>query len=169
MTRDYRYTCLALALNILVAGVASAASVQDNFEQLLGDYEGIRMALLQDTMEGVEGHAKSLGGHAESLLRHPASHEHESPEADVDKYTMALGTIVEVASGLASAKDLSSARSAMFELTKPMVQIRGLAGDETTLVAYCSMAGKSWLQEEGDLGNPYQGQEMPTCGEVVSR
>jgi hypothetical protein len=32
------------------------------------------------------------------------------------------------------------------------------------------MHKKSWLQPAGDeIGNPYAGQSMPKCGEVVSK
>ncbi len=42
-----------------------------------------------------------------------------------------------------------------------------MAGIEGTTVVFCPMAKKAWIQPEGEIGNPYLGQEMPTCGEVV--
>lgn len=32
---------------------------------------------------------------------------------------------------------------------------------------YCPMVKRSWLQPEGDVGNPYFGRKMPGCGNVV--
>jgi hypothetical protein len=29
------------------------------------------------------------------------------------------------------------------------------------------MAQKAWIQPKGEIGNPYLGQEMPKCGDVV--
>ena len=40
---------------------------------------------------------------------------------------------------------------------------------KSTVVAWCSMSKKSWLQPAGEIGNPYYGKEMPRCGEVVGK
>jgi hypothetical protein len=34
-------------------------------------------------------------------------------------------------------------------------------------VGYCPMVRKSWLQKDGPVANPYYGQKMLTCGELV--
>jgi len=31
-------------------------------------------------------------------------------------------------------------------------------------IAYCPMARKPWLQQDGPLANPYYGKSMPGCG-----
>lgn len=168
MTLRTHRVWIALVLGILVVGVAGAASEQESFDQLLGDYEAIRLALASDSMEGVAAHSQSLGHHAEAHLKHLTAHGGHSSGEDSMKMTEALEAISGAAATLETAEDLSAARPALFELTKPMVQVRNLVGDESTLVAFCPMAKKSWLQPTGDLGNPYLGQEMPSCGEVVS-
>ena len=33
--------------------------------------------------------------------------------------------------------------------------------------AYCPMHKRSWLQPDGEIGNPYGG--MPRCGEIVAK
>lgn len=168
MTHRTHQIWIAIAVGMLVVGAAGAASEEETFDQLLGDYEAIRVALLHDTMEDVEAHSKALGHHAAAHMKHLASHEGHPTGEHSAEMAAALQAIADAAATLAQATDLLKARPALFELTKPMVQMRNLAGDESTLVAYCPMAKKAWVQTSGDLGNPYQGQEMPTCGEVVS-
>lgn len=63
----------------------------------------------------------------------------------------------------------AEARAAMGELSKPLVRFREMATGEKPVVVYCSMEKKSWLQPEGEIGDPYLGQKMATCGQVVSK
>ena len=49
-----------------------------------------------------------------------------------------------------------------------MVRYRAEVEGERPAVGYCPMAAKSWLQLDGEeIGNPYYGQSMASCGEVV--
>jgi hypothetical protein len=41
--------------------------------------------------------------------------------------------------------------------------------EPNTVVVYCAMAEKVWIQPKGEIGNPYYGQSMARCGEVVSK
>lgn len=168
MGTSRRVLFVALIVSLVVAASATA-SREEAFEELLGDYEAIRVALLNDGLEGVEERARSLERKARSTAEQLGDPEAPGTEDQGEKLAAALEKVAAASGALAESKDLAAARSAMFDLTRPMVEIRHLVGDETTVVAYCSMSNKAWLQVAGDLGNPYQGQAMPACGEVVSR
>ena len=77
------------------------------------------------------------------------------------------------AEALTGASDLGTARDAFYALSKPLVRWRaavvasGRAEDELPVVVYCSMAKRSWLQPAGTIGNPYHGQALAECGEIV--
>ena len=88
-------------------------------------------------------------------------------EEDASILLTALEEISGAAAELSAAGDLASARESFFALTRPMAKYRKLAGDERTIVAYCSMVKKAWIQPRGEIVNPYYGQAMPRCGEVV--
>lgn len=145
---------IAFALILtLLAGVvpAFAATPAKDFDAAFGHYEAIRKALLADSLAGVAGHAAAIQKQAQSA---PGTLRQE---------------IAAAAGKLAAAKDLKTAREAFYGLSKPMVRWREAAGSKSTVVAYCSMNKKSWLQPAGEIGNPYYGKEMPRCGEVVGK
>lgn len=147
---------LALALAFLAgsagpASAAPAAPAPSGLDQVLDHYEAVRKALLVDSTAGVAGHAAAIRKLAAAA------------PADLQK------EIAAAAGKLAAAKGLEPAREAFYELSRPLVRWREAAGSKRTVVAYCSMTKKSWLQPAGEIGNPYYGKEMPRCGEVVSK
>lgn len=143
-------TLMILAL-LLTAGPAFSAPAPSGFDAVLGHYEMTRKALVSDTVAGIPGHAAEIAKLAKSA---PAD---LAPQ------------IAEAAKKLSAAKDLKTARDAFYELSKPMVRWREAAGSKAHVVAYCSMTKRSWLQPKGEIGNPYYGKSMATCGEVVSK
>ncbi len=147
-------TMWALAL-LTIAGLAGADSAA-NFSELMKPYEEIRQTLLHDAVDGVAENAGVIRKQADA-----ATAEEEIKEL--------LAEISASAGRLAEAPDLEAAREAFYELSKTMVRYRSMVGgDEKPVVAYCPMANKSWLQPEGEIGNPYYGQSMATCGNVVN-
>ena len=62
---------------------------------------------------------------------------------------------------------LASARDAFYALTKPLVRYRFGVSGKRPMVVYCPMTKRSWLQPKGDVANPYHGQAMGACGEIV--
>lgn len=145
-------TLLTLALLLTAGPLFSApAPAPAGFDAVLGHYEAVRKALLADTVAGIPAHAAEITRLAKSA---PAD---LAPQ------------IAEAARKLSVAKDLQTARDAFYELSKPMVRWREAAGSKSNVVAYCSMSKRSWLQPKGEIGNPYYGKSMATCGEVVSK
>ena len=148
--KRFGMTLLALAL-LLTAGPAFSAPAPTGFDAVLGHYETIRKALINDTMAGIPAHAAEIAKLAKSA------------PADL------APRIASAAKKLSATKDLKTARDAFYELSKPMVRWREAAGSKAHVVAYCSMSKRSWIQPKGEIGNPYYGKAMATCGEVVSK
>lgn len=148
---------LALAL-VLLAGAAVpalAAPAASGFNAVLPHYEAVRKALLADSLKGVATHAEEIRKRA--------------PQDALGK------EIAKAAGQLAAAQDLTAARDAFHALSEPMVRWHKASGGASgasgkdTVVAYCPMAKRFWLQPKGEIGNPYYGPSMATCGQVVSK
>ena len=140
----------------LFAGAAGASS-SAAFDTIMKPYGEIRQALLADSVEGVGERAKAIHEEAEA-----------SAETEAQEVRPLLAEVAAHAGDLAAAGDLEKAREAFHELSKILVQYRSkISGDDRPFVMYCPMLKKSWLQAEEELGNPYHGQSMASCGQVV--
>ena len=122
---------------------------------------------MADSIDGVMNHATALKEKASSLHQNLTAEPAGVSAHDLEDCGTALGDIETAAMKLAEASDLEAAREEFFVLTKPMAKYRKMTGGETTIVAYCPMVQKAWIQPDREIGNPYMGQKMPTCGEVV--
>ncbi|MBZ0113017.1 MAG: hypothetical protein K8J08_11180, partial [Thermoanaerobaculia bacterium] len=119
--------------------------------QLFADYEAIRSALLQDTLEGVTDSAARIQRVATVLVE-------DAAPADQS----ALRDLAKAAEELTLATDLVAARKGLPFLTAPMIDLRHLAPEPAPVIAFCPMVDERWLQPEEAIGNPYFGQEMAT-------
>ena len=149
--------------------VSAEAGIQPTvFDGMKTHYESIRQAFLNDTTEGVSGHAthiQSLASDLERTLRP------ELAGIEPDKATelrRLLPSIRGAASRVAAATTIEAGREAFGDLSKSMVRYRQVSINPDSVVAFCSMAQMVWLQPKGEIGNPYYGQSMARCGEVVS-
>ncbi|MDY7091589.1 MAG: DUF3347 domain-containing protein [Acidobacteriota bacterium] len=159
---------LFLLMSMLVASATFAADGESTaFDQVAEHYESVRLALTNDSTDGISEHGKKIAAILEEL-----SSEWSSAAAGV-RADMAedvrdlLPELSEAATALSAATTLDAARDAFYDLSKPLVRWRKAAVGDKLVVAYCPMAKRSWLQPEGELGNPYYGQSMLRCGEVV--
>ena len=155
---------------LLVGGMLSAATAQevDAFREISEHYEAIRLSLSKDTMIDVAEHARAIEHRVNQL-----GEDFDAGKAGVpaDKSSECKELLPEVSSAaarLAGSETLGQAREALFDLSKPMGRYRKLAGVEGSMVVFCPMAKKAWIQPHGDIGNPYLGQEMPTCGQMIA-
>jgi len=141
-----------LVLGLLLVLAACSAALADEpavYREISGHYEAIRQALLHDTTE-------DIARHAESIMEIASGASEQYP------------AIKDSAAKLQSSGTLAEAREAFGELSKPMVRLRQMISNPESVVVYCSMAKKAWLQPEGEIGNPYYGQSMARCGKIVS-
>lgn len=154
-----------LTLTGVFAGQAAGAAEADAYETMIGQYEEIRLALLNDRLDGVADAAAALADGARALAADFDAKTAGVPAEAAQKAETLLPEVASAAQAVAAARDLEAARAAFGELSQPLLRYRELAGDTEVKVAYCPMAGKSWLQKDGDtIGNPYYGQSMAECG-----
>ena len=141
---------------------AQAPPASSAFDQILEHYEAVRLALTQDTVQGVSEHSAQISTIVTDL------ESKKSLKGDnTDELQALLPDLKQAAASLTTATSLKAARDAFYELSKPMVRFRKSISGDKPVVAYCSMAKRSWLQPAGKLANPYYGQSMLRCGEIV--
>lgn len=149
-----------------VAEAPAAKPAASAFDAAMADvlrpYLTIQDALARDTTDGVADAARALGAAAARLDPASVTGEHAGHYAEVPK------KLTEAAAALAAAGDLAAARAAFKDLSKPMSMWATMARPAGLDVVYCSMAPGGWVQTTGDIRNPYYGDEMLDCGEVVS-
>ncbi|MCB1055885.1 MAG: DUF3347 domain-containing protein [Acidobacteria bacterium] len=166
--RRTKTTLLSLASVLLVTALtASAASAADGLDALMPHYETIRVQLVQDSTDGIAESGKTLREALETLRADLSAETAGVPAEKLAEVEGLLPEAIEAAKKLEKAEGIEAIRGAFYELTKPLVRWRQAAGGGP-VVAYCPMKKQSWLQPEGDsIGNPYFGQMMAGCGEIV--
>jgi len=159
---------VAICVFSLLVGATSWAATPSSFDAIIEHYEPIRLALLGDSMDGVNANGKAIGAELRAL---GAEFGPDRAGASVETAAVVrakLDEMIAAADAIASAKSLEAARDGFYALTKPMVRWReGVAQNDRPAVAYCPMHKRSWLQPGDEIGNPYGG--MPGCGSIVSK
>ncbi len=158
--------CLLLASSFAVPSLAKESVVENHhpsisgpesqvYQGLLGDYLFIQNALAGDTTDGISARAESMRKASLKL----------GQSAELNKI---LPDLVRSAEELAKASGLEEARAAFGSLSDSMIAYRGLVAGGESLVAYCPMVKKSWLQDGKTISNPYYGSSMLRCGSIVA-
>lgn len=159
------------SLMLLLTGGAFAtgtAAANNAFQDISAHYEAIRLALVDDSLTDVDEHARAIEKRINELAKEFDAKAAGVPEEKSVECENLLPEIAAAAAALAEKEGLAEAREALFELSKRMGRYRKLAGIEGTMVVFCSMAKKAWIQPHGEIGNPYMGREMAACGEIVA-
>ena len=136
-----RLLALTMAATALLAGSASA----ELSPAVAAPYLHIQTALAGDSIEGVAAAAEAIAGAAAELGDAGAA-------------------IFTAARAVALADDLKKARATFGLLSNAVIGYAREAGLGELRLAFCPMARKSWIQEDGVIANPYHGSEMLTCG-----
>lgn len=160
-------TLAALAAALLLAATAGPARAADDatYTDVIDRYEAIRLALLDDSTEGVAEDARAIERAAKALAADFDAGAAGVSAAAAGEARALLPEIADGAAALASASGLKAAREAFKGLSEPMLRYHALAATGGVTVAYCPMADASWLQkDEETIGNPYYGQSMAKCG-----
>lgn len=109
---------------------------------LFSKYETVRQGLLAEKLTDVQTSAKALADAAK-----------EADNAEIATAAMRLS----------KAADLKAARNAFATVSDEMIKLRNAAKGERPMIGFCPMVNKSWLQEKGEIGNPYD-SSMAKCG-----
>jgi len=156
------------AVAVVAAGATDETAGRTAFAAIVDDYEAVRQALLNDKTDGIAEHAEAIRRAAAALAEDFSVERAGVSAEDADGVKALLPDVVEAAGRLAGAGDIAAAREAFFLLSKRLARYREMVSGERPAVAYCPMVKKSWLQPLVEIGNPYHGQSMPRCGEIVS-
>lgn len=161
---------LLVLLGLLVLGAASAGAREaPGLERLVPHYEAVRQALVADDLAGVVKPALALQREVDDLVAAPAGLGSGLAQEQRAEIEALLPVAAKAAGELVAAGTLEAARDAYYALSKSLVRWRQAVG-EGPVTVYCSMYGRSWLQaDDEEIGNPYGGKSMSTCGEVVGR
>lgn len=141
---------------------AGSEQFDEKMQPILEEYLKIVETLASDKTDGVADAAKKIDALAANLSPSLVTGEHAS------HYKSIPGKISDGAKKLALAKDISSLRTALVDLSKPMVMWTSMSKPPGINVMYCSMNPGSWLQKGKKIRNPYYGSKMLTCGEIIS-
>ncbi len=125
------------------AGVAKA---------VLGDYIAIQAALAKDSLSGISESANALAKAVQD-------DQTKSFPAQISKQAEALSQATNLAAARETFKLLSQS---LIEYVNTRKMTTG-----TYYEVYCPMAKAKWLQTEKTVTNPYMGQAMLECGQLV--
>ncbi len=141
-----------LLLALLGGGALQAAEpapvVAVVSDQLLAEYDAVRLALSQDKLD--EGRA--------AAARLAAAHSDDP-------------ALLAAAQAVTAGADAAAMRQAFSELSRLLVlRIAASSPSPKVLAYHCPMwSGYAWwIQLKSGISNPYMGQAMPTCGEETS-
>ena len=163
------FTLLLIATSPAIAHDGHGEPAGTAFASVLHHYEALWQALAADSTDSLAEHAEGLR-EAADLIAADFSLEKAglAAGADATEATEFFSDIAKTSLYLGSATDLATARESFYEISKSMVRLNELLAGERLRVIYCSMAKKSWLQRQEQIVNPYHGQSMSGCGEVVT-
>ncbi len=141
---------LLVLLCAMVLGVAAIARASESTKAIVASYLQIHAALSADTVDGVKPAAAAIAKEA-ARLGAPGD------------------AVVKAAKTMESAGDVKAVREALGPLSDAIVAVAS-ADDWKDVpgvkIGYCPMVGKSWIQKDGTVNNPYYGSQMLTCGEL---
>jgi Protein of unknown function (DUF3347) len=130
---------------------APAAAQVDLSKSVAEPYLRIQTSLVADSLESVNADAARIANAARKL----------GPNSK------AIRTI---ATELAGVEDIAAARTVFGKLSDALIEFaekEQATFGEDLHVAYCPMVKMSWIQKGTEIANPYGGQKMPKCGEIV--
>jgi hypothetical protein len=154
-------TALVTCALLLATGAVHAADFDTTMETILAEYLTIQEALAADTIEGVESATHAIQKSAKKLDPGDVSGEHAEHYKNIPRDLLAA------CEQLLGAEDIGSSREAFKELSKPMSMWVTMARPEHTSIMYCPMHKAGWVQRGSKVANPYLGEEMGSCGQVV--
>lgn len=144
--------------SLLLAGTERFDSAM---QPILEEYLKIHETLTQDKIDGATRAAAQIVILSKALDAETVTGEHQGDFKDLPT------KIKRAAQDLEKQKDIGPMREAFKALSKPMAMWASMSRPKDVYVMYCPMAKSSWLQKDKAIRNPYQGQEMLTCGEIV--
>ena len=145
----------------------SSEKFQQQLDQLVGGYLKLKNALIEEN----EGESVEMGKKFLDLLERTDA---ENLAGDARKFWLEKQTFMRKHAQLnLEADDFRARRENFIYISEAMIKTIAAfgTGEKEVFVDYCPMAnsnkGAYWLSEHRTIKNPYYGEAMLTCGEVV--
>jgi hypothetical protein len=135
----------AMSMTIAVFSVVAGGAAAEMSPKIAAPYLHIQVTLANDSLDGVSDAAAAIADEAGKL-----------GDAGV--------VMAATANAVGAAPDIDKARAAFGPLSDAVIKYANDFGLGELKVAFCPMARKSWIQEDGVIANPFYGSEMLTCG-----
>lgn len=138
------------------------------FGKVLTEYFAIRKALAGD---GVTGVKEAAGRLKEALAEVKAAPSPAVADAEKGNLSQQLDALGAATDGLmAEGVPVEGARETFALVSKPVMYVVAFHyGGNAPEIFYCPMKNLAWLQDEAQMGNPYYGSQMLTCGLKVAQ
>lgn len=160
MKLQYFFMLIAFVINGRPA-FAGAEKFDTQMQKVAEPYLKIQELLASDSTKGVAEFAKNIVEASKTLDTKMVTGEHAGHFASLPS------NLNKAAEELSKAKGLESARSHFKQISQAMATWAGMSKPKGINVMYCPMAKASWLQKGTEVHNPYYGQKMLSCGEMV--
>jgi hypothetical protein len=147
--------------------VNTDAALRAQVKNLYSDYLEMQSALAGDKFNDATAAAKRLTTHIDSFKNSTP------PENQKQAYDTHIIAIRKSASCIANSKDIKQQRIAFEPLSVQVFELlKSFGSDKPVYQAHCPMAfdnkGASWLSDKAIVRNPYFGDKMLECGEVIT-
>ena len=159
---------LLAILGALLATVPSAATAADQgVSASVAHYVGIGDALSQDSVEGIQAHAKAM---LEIMDDHLDTMNVDEMEGMTPAHENMAASLKLLAVNEVTLDEARVAYKALSEQFISTAQTMYEKSDEDPdwAVMSCPMAKAEWIQVDGKVSNPYYGSKMLRCGKKVS-
>ena len=140
---------LAAAVAVFMLTGVAGLQASEALKAIVGSYLEIHALLAADKIDGIKGSASALAASAGTLGESGAA-------------------MTKAAKAVGEAKDVKTARDAFGVLSDAVLAAAKAEGWKDlgdVKLAYCPMVGRSWLQKDAKIRNPYYGSTMLECGE----
>lgn len=141
---------------------SSTAAFDRDMQPVLASYLLIQERLARDSLDGIGVAADALKQMASRLDAARVTGEHAAHYKDVP------ANLRRAAEAVAQSRDIGTAREAFKQLSQPMAMWATMSHPDGVDVLFCPKAKASWLQNHGDVRNPYYGASNQRCGEALA-
>lgn len=138
-----------------------ANSFDTDMNVIFENYLKIHKLLASDHIDGISNLAKNIHETSKKLDLKNA------PKNFGDHYKNVPVQIQEASLLISNGTTIEDVRTAFKSLSRPIANWAEMNGAKDVYVYYCSMAKASWVQKLAQIENPYYGQKMLACGEIV--
>lgn len=138
-----------------------------HLQTIYSGYLGIKTALVK----GDSKQSSTKAGEINSLIKN--FNTTAVPGDQMEPYTAIAASLQKLSFDISATNDIKAQRASFSVLSDGIYTLlKSYGADKTIYQAHCPMAfdgkGASWLSDDSVIKNPYFGDEMLECGEVIN-